>query len=84
MILYVLFGQRECDYEEQYAPEALETCDEFTMDENPEWMERKAREVSENGEYSSHAIVEIGISKDGMLTIRDRLNKNVMVSGTVK
>ncbi len=38
MKLYVLFGQRKCTYDGQYAPEALAIADEWTMDENPQYI----------------------------------------------
>ena len=83
MILYTLFVQRKSDYPGEFAPEAIEICDEHTMDENPEWMEEKIKEAIEYDEFSSHAIIKIEISQEGMSAIDNILNGNTIVSGTI-
>ena len=83
MILYVLFAQRKCRYEGEYAPETLEICDEFTMDENPEWMENKIRDVKESGLYSGVELVEIVLLKDAAKRITDRLRNTLSVKADV-
>ena len=82
MILHCLFVQRK---NEECPPEPLEICDESVMDENPDWMEEKIKEALEYGEYSSHAIIKIAISEEGIRDIEHRLNDNtIIVSGTVE
>lgn len=45
MKLYILFGQRKCTYDGQYAPEALAIADEWTMDENPDYIENEKNQI---------------------------------------
>lgn len=59
MILYVLFGQRKCNYPGQYAPEALEVMDEFGYEENPQWLEEKKEKCKATGEFMAVEIIEL-------------------------
>lgn len=55
MTVFILFGQRKCDYEGQYAPEVLDVCDEFTRSENPqEYMDEELenRQAEMGSEFS--------------------------------
>ena len=82
MILHCLFVQRK---DEEFAPEPLEICNEYVMDENPEWMEKKIKEALGYDEYSSHAIIKIKLSKNGIKAIKHKLNdNNIIVSGMVE
>ena len=84
MILHVLFAQRKCTYEGEYAPEALEVCDEYTMDENPEWMEEKVDELLDSDEFSAIEVIDIDLTEKGFEDIKKRLNNNMVVKATVK
>lgn len=59
--VHVLFGQRKCRYDGEYAPEALEICDEYMADENPDWIAEKKMEYEKSNEFSSLAVVPIVI-----------------------
>lgn len=62
MKLYVLFGQRKCTYEGQYAPEALAIADEWTMDENPQYIGEELDKYIKNKEFTSLEIIPIEVS----------------------
>ena len=57
MKLYVLFAQRECRYEGEYAPEAVHVVDEFSYDENPHWLNERLEEAKKDDEFVAAAIV---------------------------
>lgn len=62
MKIYVIFAQRKCRYDGEYAPEALDVMSEFGMEENPEYLENKTKEYISNNEFVSVAIIPIYIS----------------------
>lgn len=61
MKIYVLFAQRKCRYDGEYAPEALEVIDEFGMDENPEFLRIKQEEYKNTNEFDSVVIIPINV-----------------------
>ena len=83
MKLYVIFGQRECRYDGEYAPEAFECCDQFTMDENPNWIHERLDSFKSQSDIASAEIIEIDLRDEGMKKIQDRLNNVLTVDGTV-
>ncbi len=66
MELHVLFIQRKESYHEEHAPEALVIADEYTMDENPEWFEKRCEEElkSTGDDILGHAVVIIEVDQD--------------------
>lgn len=62
MKIYVIFAQRKCRYEGEYAPEALDVISEFVMDENSEYLENKKREYILSNEFDSVSIIPIEVS----------------------
>lgn len=81
MILHIIFGQRVCRYEGEYAPEALDIADEFTMDENPEWLASKLAAHKANTDFDS---VEVVLVKIPDSAITDALYpKPITVEGQV-
>ena len=62
MKIYVIFAQRKCRYEGEYAPEALDIISEFGMDENPDYLENKRGEYIRSNEFVSVAIIPISVS----------------------
>lgn len=62
MKIYVLFGQRKCRYDGEYAPEALDVISEFGMDENTEYLETKKKEYILSDEFTSVSIIPIEVS----------------------
>jgi hypothetical protein len=61
MILNILFGQRKCRYSGEFAPEALEVADEFTMEENPEWIKNLKDRKKESGVFESIEILVVRV-----------------------
>ena len=64
MKLHILFGQRNCRYEGEYAPEALEIADEITMDDNSEWFEEKFEYYRDSTEFDALGVMIIKIKDD--------------------
>jgi len=83
MKLYVLFVQRECRYEGQYAPEALEVADEFSYEDNPDFLTGKLAEAQANAEFIGAAIIEINLGNEGFKSIQDRLISMTSVKASV-
>ena len=61
MKLHILFGQRKCAYNGQYAPEALEIADENTMSDNGGWLPSKEDYYRETKEFSSLAVIVVKV-----------------------
>lgn len=83
MQLHVLFVQRACSYPGQYAPEAIEVCDENTMSDNPEWLNTKLAEARKNSEFTAAEIVVVTLTPDAEKLIHYRLNGSLEVPGSV-
>lgn len=64
MIIKVIFGQRRCSYEGEYAPEALAVIDEYGDYENPEYLIREFENAQASMDYIGLAVVEIEIRDD--------------------
>lgn len=58
MKILMLWGQRKCDYPGQYAPELIEAVDEFTDEDNPDFLNEHFKEFSTDEEFSSVVIIE--------------------------
>lgn len=80
MKLYVLFGQRKCSYEGEYAPEALSIADEWTMDENPQYMGQELDKYIKSKEFTSLEIIPVEVS---LQEIRERLLPPSPIKGTI-
>jgi len=61
MRIFVLFGQRECDYPGQYAPEALECIDENGNSDNPDFLVDQKAKYENSGEFDSLAVVQLSL-----------------------
>jgi hypothetical protein len=81
--LFVLFAQRKCRYEGEYAPEALEVVDDLLYDENPSWLDDKLEEAKNNSEFASAAVVHIELDDSAVKHIEDRLSGVTIVEGKV-
>lgn len=67
MQLHVLMAQREEAYPGEYAPEALDVIDEIGHSDNPDFLERRAKEARETGEFESVAIITIEVDGDAVM-----------------
>ncbi len=79
--LNILFGQRLCRYDGEYAPEALLVHDEFGTDENPEYLAENREKLAKTGEFSSLAIITVEVPF-GEIT-RRLSPRSVPIAGTV-
>jgi hypothetical protein len=66
MDILVLFAQRKCRYNGEYAPEALEVISEHGNDENPDFMAEEYAKAVATGEFTSVQIIRMNI-KDAVL-----------------
>jgi len=82
MSIYVLFGQRICDYPGQYAPEALEVMDEFAYSENGEWLLGKLEAAEKTNEFEGLRIVQIDVGD--MEKLRELVVGIPLITGEVK
>lgn len=75
MKLYVLFGQRKETYEGQFAPEALDVIDEYSMEDNTEYMDKSlAQQMEKYGDhFEGMAWFPIVIEGDVEVTVRQIL-----------
>lgn len=84
MKIYVLFGQRKEDYPEQCAPEALEVMDEFSYNENGEWLHEKQQEHEKNPDLVALRIVEVDLGSGTQSKIRELLVGILTLKGELK
>lgn len=63
MRLFVLFGQRKCDYPGQYALEALACMDEVGQSDNPDYLESEHTRYKDSDEFDRLSIVELSVSE---------------------
>jgi len=80
--VHILIGQRICAYEGEYAPEVIASADEFTNEDNPDWLIDERKKAEDSKEFSSIALIEVELPFDAVL---DRLNpKTLPIPGTIK
>lgn len=63
MKLLVLFGQRKCDYPNQYALEALACMDENGNSDNPDYLANEHKMYEQSEEFDRLSIVELDVSE---------------------
>lgn len=82
MILKVLFIQRHESYEGQYAPEALCCIDEFSYEENPNWIHTQVEEELNmlGNDVRSNKIIDIEVDP---YEIRKILLNNPVITGKI-
>lgn len=84
MKLHIIFGQRECRYEGQYAPEALGIVDEHCHDENPGYLTAALSKARDNKDFIAVEVVDIELNDAASKAIFNRLNRNLTVQGALK
>jgi hypothetical protein len=80
MLLKVIFGQRKERYEGEHAPEALDVMDEYSYEENPDWLNQKLETHRLNTDFERFEIIEIEVSIVDILNI---LRPNTNIQGKV-
>ena len=81
MILKVLFGQRIESYAGEYGSEALEIIDEYTEEENPDFLTNKLKEYQKQDIFESLAIVVIEVDENKINSFLRPINK---IKGEIK
>lgn len=64
MKIKMLFAQRKCSYNGEFAPELLLAVDEFCHDENPDYFsEEGEKQIRAMGDAcESHGVIEVDIA----------------------
>jgi hypothetical protein len=62
MKLYVLFGQRHCRYEGEYAPEALAVIDEYGDEDNPEYMQEQLATNQASKDFAFLRVIALDVN----------------------
>ena len=83
MQLFVLFGQREEEYDGQHAPEAIDVIDSYTANENPEYMDKAKDKIIEDDKFVSLDWFEIELGTVEM-DIRNILIAMPKLRGQIK
>lgn len=63
MNIFVLFGQRKCSYEGEYAVEALDCADENLHSENPSHLEGMLAKYEKSQEFDRLKILTLAVSE---------------------
>lgn len=84
MKIYILFGRRYYESSAEYPPEVLEAIDEYSDDDNPDWIADKRKKHLESGDYSRVEIVCVDIGHGATKKIVEILNPEHIVSGEIK
>jgi len=61
MKLLVLFGQRKCNYPSQYAVEVIAATDEYSNDDNPDYIQDALAAAQTNDEFDAVNILSINV-----------------------
>lgn len=80
MLLYVLFGQRKCDYPGQYSMEALACMDEIGQSDNPEYLEGELAKYDQSGEFDRLSIVGLSVSEEAIRNVLYPERKPIVAS----
>lgn len=82
MKLYIIFGQRIERYPGQYAPEALEVMDEYGMEENGEWLQKKLEEHRKNADFVKVDIFCVELPRGTQAHVRQHLLGEIKLQAT--
>lgn len=69
MKVYILFGQRPCRYEGEYAPEAIAIADEWTEEDNPDYMREQLATNQASGEFSHLRVIEVALDGTKLMEV---------------
>lgn len=69
MNLFVLFGQRVCTYDGEYALEALACATEADMDGNPEYIPEQEAKYKASEEFDRLAVVTLNVKESDIRAI---------------
>ena len=79
MTIYVIFGQRHCNYCGEHAPEVLDACDEWTWDEQPQqWIDERIAVHVSSKEFVAVKCVKMEVPTEDVRALLTNEPKNVM------
>jgi hypothetical protein len=81
--IYALYVQRKESYEGEYAPELIDSVDDYTNDVNPDYIQGKLNEAKDNSEYVSAEIFEIELPSASEVIIREKLKTVTSIKGNL-
>ena len=79
--VYILFGQRTCRYEGEYAPEVIASADEFCHEDNPDYLNAAKVEADKTKEFDRTVIVKVDLPFDEVVKVVNP--KPLEITGTV-
>lgn len=69
MLLYVLFIQRKEQYEGQFGIEAVEIMDEYSYNDNPDYLDNKLKEYREQNDIDEAKIIPVTVNEQDIIQI---------------
>lgn len=69
MKLHIIFGQRKCSYDGEFAPEALDIADEFTVDQNPVWLDLRLSEHRKDASFSAVEVLIVRVPSKAVIEL---------------
>jgi hypothetical protein len=67
MQIHVLFGQRKERYAGEYGPVIIAADDEYSAEDNPDWLLQQKAEAEADGDFESVAIITFEVSQDEIM-----------------
>jgi len=67
--VYILFGQRTCRYEGEYAPEVIAAADEFCHEDNPDYLNGEKEKADATKEFDRTIIVKVDLPFDMVVQV---------------
>lgn len=68
MQIHLIVGQRKERYAGEFAPEVLDACDEFTLDENPDLLLKLLCKHREDESFEAVEAVAIEVSTQAIMS----------------
>ena len=75
MILKVIFAQRKCRYEGEYAPEALACITDAHDSDNPDYLETELAEARLDSSFASVKVIDLEVDDDAVEKILGDLHE---------
>jgi hypothetical protein len=79
MKLHILFGQRR----HEDTPEALEIMDEYSLEQNPEWMNEREKEVR-GPDWQMLAVARVTVEVPRSAIMRALFPQTKTIQGAIK
>lgn len=80
--VYILFGQRTCRYEGEYAPEVIAAADEFCHEDNPDYLNGEKEKADKTKEFDRTIIVQVDLPFDTVVAVVNP--KPPSITGTIQ